>query len=88
MTFKIERWQRGPVTVVSINGRIESDEIGELEQFLGPRDGFHRLVLDLKETRLVDHGIVKFLAQCERHGMTIENCPTYIQKWIEKELGE
>jgi hypothetical protein len=40
------------------------------------------IVLDLKEVRLVDRDVVKFLARCESQGAKLENCPLYVREWI------
>ena len=45
----------------------------------------HRIVLDLKEVKLVDRDTVVFLARCEANGARLENCPTYIHEWIRGE---
>jgi len=30
---------------------------------------------------------VQFLAGCEAGGMTLENCPAYVRKWIDQQKG-
>jgi hypothetical protein len=34
---------------------------------------------------LVDRDVVTFLAACERKGVELRNCPTFLQEWIAKE---
>jgi predicted metal-binding protein len=41
--------------------------------------------LDLRDVRLADRDVVKFLRDCEADGMKLENCPAYVREWIERE---
>lgn len=69
-------------TVFTLTGRIEANDIEDLQQLLGGEADAHKLVLDLKDVTLVSRDAVDFLAGCQEGGMTLENCPSYIQKWI------
>ena len=44
-----------------------------------------RVLLDLKEVKLVDREAVRFLAYCEAKGTTLKNCAVYIREWIRRE---
>ena len=57
----------------------------ELQRFLEAEENCDRIVVDLKEVKLVDRVAVSFLARCEANGVQIENCPTYIREWIVSE---
>jgi hypothetical protein len=46
-----------------------------------------RIVLDLSEVKLVDRDVVGFLARIEAKGIQLENCPSYIREWIEREVA-
>jgi len=70
--------------VFTLTGRIEAEDVKSLKQLLSEEAGAHKLVLDLKDVTLVNRDAVDFLARCEMDGITLENCPTYIQKWIEQ----
>jgi hypothetical protein len=41
--------------------------------------------LDLRDLRLADRDAVRFLRACKADGMTFENCPAYICKWMDRE---
>jgi hypothetical protein len=45
------------------------------------------LVLDLRDSTLVNESAVKFLAGCEADSIKLENCPAYIREWIERVKG-
>jgi hypothetical protein len=34
---------------------------------------------------LVSREVVQFLGRCEKDGITIQNCPPYIRRWIARE---
>jgi hypothetical protein len=66
-------------------GHINANEVVELEKFFQAEKNYERLVVDLKEVKLVDREGVRFLAYCEGNGALLKNCPAYIREWIEKE---
>ena len=72
----------------TLSGRIKAERLAELEKLLECEADDHRLVLDLKDVKLVDRHAVSFLASCEPKGITIANCPAYIREWIEQEAAQ
>ena len=66
----------------SLSGRIRAEELAELQRLLEVEGQDRRIVLDLKEVKLVDRDSVRFLACCEANGIRLENCPAYIREWI------
>jgi hypothetical protein len=83
MTLKIQKSARREVVVFTLSGRINAEEVAELKRLFEGHD--HRVVLDLKEVKLVDQDAVRFLARCEANGTQLENCPAYIREWILRE---
>jgi hypothetical protein len=77
----------GSDVVFSLSGRIEPDDLEELQRLLGLEAAGQGIALDLKEITLVDREAVKFLARCENEGVKLGNCPAYIREWIEMERG-
>jgi predicted metal-binding protein len=61
----------------------------ETEQIKGLRNLFdhdyRNIVLDLRDLRLADREAVRFLRDCEAHGMKLENCPAYVREWMDRE---
>jgi len=82
--LKIQRSANGKV-VFTLSGRIEADDLAELQRVLGLEVADHLLALDLKDVTLLDRDAVKFLARREADGIQLENCPAYIREWIERE---
>jgi hypothetical protein len=39
----------------------------------------------LGDLRLADRDAVRFLKDCEKDGMTLQNCPAYVREWMDRE---
>jgi len=86
MTFRIETAARGSSTVFILSGRLETPVIAELSRLLElqtERD----IVLNLKDVGVIDRAIMRFFLRCEADGVKLENCPSYIREWMEREKG-
>jgi predicted metal-binding protein len=83
MTLRIEKSTRQGFTVFALSGRIEQDQLEELKALLDT--DYRKIILDLRELRLADRDAVKFLRDCEKEGMKLENCPWYVREWMERE---
>jgi len=79
--LRITRTENGEV-VIKLSGRMDTENMGELEtQVRKEADGSH-IVLDLRDLTLVDQDAVSFLKRCEADNITLKNCPAYIREWI------
>jgi hypothetical protein len=58
------------------------ENVNELESLINAEATGRRIVLDLKDLRLVDQEVVSFLRRCEADNMKLKNCPAYIREWI------
>ena len=85
MTFKVETEVRGEFTVFVLSGRIEGQAIDELGRLFELHTVSRAVVLDLKDVRLVDREVMRFLARSEADGVRLENCPAYVREWMERE---
>ena len=85
MTFRIETVARGRFTVFVLSGRIETPAIAELRRLFELQTDYHRIVLDLKDVRVVDRDVMRFFIRCEADGVNLENCTPYIREWMERE---
>ena len=74
--------------VFSLGGRIQSDDLVELQKLLCLEEPGRTIGLDLQDITVVDRDAVKFLARCESQSIKLENCPAYIRQWIDAEKGE
>jgi len=87
--LRITRATNGKV-VFKLSGRMDAENVGELEKLLSAEASGRRIVLDLKDLRLVDQEVVSFLRRCEADSIQLKNCPAYIREWItgEREADE
>ena len=82
--LRIERSGQGLFT---LSGRIEG-EIQELQKLLALEKSGQQLIFNLRDVTLVNQDAVNFLAQCEAHGIKLDNCPLHIRTWIDKGKGQ
>ena len=84
--LKIRRAANGEVEVVfTLSGRMDAENIGELNSLFQSEGKRRRLVLDLRDLTLVDQAAVGFLERCEADRVQLKNCPAYIREWITRE---
>ena len=79
--LKIQRSSNGHV-VIKVSGRMDAENVGELERLVSKEADGCRIVLDLRDLTLVDQDAVSFLKRCEEDNITLKNCPAYIREWI------
>ncbi len=84
--LKIQRSANGSV-VFTLSGRIEADDVTELQRLFELESTSRHLVTDLKDVTLADRDAVSFLMRCEENGIRIKNCPPYIRECIERETA-
>jgi hypothetical protein len=84
MTFRIETVTRGQVRVFILSGRVEKPAIAELRRLL-ELQADSEMVLDLKHVGVIDRDVMRFFMHCEEHGVKLENCPSYIREWMDRE---
>jgi hypothetical protein len=83
--FQVRRSENGGVVTFALSGRIEEEQVAELQKLLEVEaEGNSTVVLDLADVRLVYREAVKFLADCEAGGVELRNCPPYVREWIAK----
>jgi ABC-type transporter Mla MlaB component len=73
--------------VFTLSGRIETEDVVELERLLSLEAVGQDIALDLQDITLVDRDAVTFLARCEEQRIKLESCPAYIREWIDSERG-
>jgi len=84
--LRIRRSANGKI-VFTLSGRIEVEDVAELQRLLALELADRNLALDLEDVTLVDREAVKFLAHCQADSIQLENCPPYIREWIQREKG-
>lgn len=85
MTLKIQTLPGLQSTVFALTGRMQGENLADLQYLLDLETTCEEVILDLKELKLVDIDVVHFLADCEAEGMKLRNCPPYIREWISQE---
>ena len=84
--LKLTRAENGEV-VIKLSGRMNAENVGELETLVSEGAKGRRIVLDLSDLTLVDQDAVSFLKRCEADNITLKNCPAYIREWITRYRG-
>ncbi len=79
--LKITRATNGEV-VFKLSGRMDAENVSELEELFSAEASGRRIVLDLEDLTLVDQDVVSFLRRCEASSIQLKNCPAYIREWI------
>jgi anti-anti-sigma regulatory factor len=79
--LRIHKTTNGDV-VFTLSGRIDKEDIAELEALIGAEGKDRRILLDLKDMTLTGQEGVAFLAQCEGAGIALANCDPYVREWI------
>jgi hypothetical protein len=84
--LRIETQNDGPRIILRLIGRVNSDCIEELRQWVQGRASV--TVLDLAQVVLVDLPSVRFLRECQDQNIELRNCAPYILEWIRRERIE
>jgi ABC-type transporter Mla MlaB component len=85
MTLRIDISDERERVVLTLTGRIQADQIAELQRLLERQVPDHKHVVDLREVNLVDRDAVRFLAEIEKQGARLRNCSAFIREWISRE---
>ena len=85
--LRIQRSTNGEV-VFTLSGRMDEENIAELETLIRSEVNGHRIVLDLKDLTLVGRDAISFLERCEADSITLKNCAGYVREWIVRQRRE
>ena len=85
--LRIQRSEDGEV-VLKLSGRIDGENIAELQALIGAEVSGQHMVLDLGDVTLVGQEGITFLAECKGAGITLANCPAYVCQWIARERSD
>lgn len=81
--IRIRRLENAGGAVFAVSGRIDTEDLTQLENLLASETNVGAVSFDLREVGLVDRNAVRFLAACKVRGVKLENCPAYIREWLE-----
>jgi anti-anti-sigma regulatory factor len=79
--LRIQRSANGEV-VYTLSGRMDEEDIVQLETLIRSEASGRQIVLDLKDVTLVGRDAISFLERCEADSITLKNCAGYIREWI------
>jgi anti-anti-sigma regulatory factor len=82
--LRITRTANGGV-VFKLSGRIQTENIAELEALLRAETSGRHVLLDLSDLTLVDQDVVSFLRDSEADGIELKDCPAYVREWMKQE---
>jgi hypothetical protein len=85
MTLRIDISDERDRVVFTLTGRIQAEQVSELQELVKSDLPDQRLVLDLKEVKLVDRDAVRFLGEIEAQGARLRNCSAFVREWICRE---
>lgn len=88
MTLRIQKFDEDQQVIFRLIGRIQSDQLPELQAVFGYHLAGRNLMLDLTDVKLVDREAVRFLARIETEGAKLRNCSSFIRQWISQERNE
>jgi hypothetical protein len=80
--WRLQRSLEGELVVLRLSGRIEDEQLVELQDIFASEAGAEKIVFDLAGVKLVDQNAVEFLACRQSGGTQLRNCPAYIHEWI------
>ena len=81
--LRTQRTGNGRV-LFTLSGRIETEDVKQLQQLLSVEKSGKHLILDLRDVTLVNQDAVKFLTRCEADGIELEHCPLHVRQWIDQ----
>jgi len=84
--LRIQRSANGEV-VFKLSGRMDEEDIVQLETLIRLETNGRRIVLDLKDLTVVGRDAVSFLDRSEVKGIALKNCAGYVREWITKSRG-
>jgi len=79
--LRVQRTGNGDV-LFTLSGRLDKENVGELEALIKAEEDDRQIVLDLKDMTLTGQDGIAFLAQCEAAGIALVNCDPYVREWI------
>ena len=88
MTLRIYISDERERVIFTLTGRMQAEQVTELQELVHSELPDHELVLDLTEVKLVDREAVRFLAHVEKRGARLRNCSAFIREWISRERND
>jgi anti-anti-sigma regulatory factor len=84
--LKIQRTVDRTAVVLTVSGRLDGENVGQLCELLDAIPIDRTVALDLRDLVLADRAVVRLLRDFEeRRRIVLRNCPAYIRIWMAAE---
>ena len=83
--LRIQSSEANGEVVFTLSGRMDAEDIAELETLLRSDRNGRSIALDLKDITLAGRDAISFLGRCEADGITLKNCAGYVREWITRD---
>ena len=70
---------------VKLCGQLTKDYLPEVQRLLDEGNSSETVSLDLANVTFVDREAMVFLCSAKSKNIVIENCPSYVIRWIQQE---
>jgi ABC-type transporter Mla MlaB component len=71
---------------IRLAGQLTKQYVSEIEYLLSQKPaGSSRVCLDLANVTFVDRAAMLFLCSAKARNIEIEDCPSYVSRWIDQE---
>jgi ABC-type transporter Mla MlaB component len=71
---------------IRLCGQLTKEYLPEIERLLGEeRSALQTISVDLANVTFVDREAMEFLCSASTRNILIENCPSYVTRWIRQE---
>jgi ABC-type transporter Mla MlaB component len=70
---------------VRLCGQLTKEYVSEVERMLAQESETQTVSLDLANVTFVDREAMVFLCSAKARKIAIENCPSYVIRWIQQE---
>ena len=84
--LKIQQMTDRGAVVLTVSGRLDAENVGQLCELLDAVSIDKTIALDLQDLVLADRAVVRLLREFEeRKRIVLRNCPSYIRIWMAAE---
>ena len=84
--LKIQRMADRGAVVLTVSGRLDAENVGQLCGLVDTIPIDMTVALDLRDLLLADRAVVRLLREFEeRKRIVLRNCPSYIRIWMAAE---
>jgi hypothetical protein len=83
--LKISRIRNEDFLKIHLCGQFTEEYLPEIGRLLDEEPGRSVISLDLSSVSFVDRAAMRFLLSAGQRSISVENCPSYVKRWMEHE---